>query len=100
MRSNDIDRARQLISQGADVNLQDARGATPLQFATARGQYNIVEILISSGADVAHPGIEAITALHVAARFGHLEIAQLLLLNGANADPKNARGRSPMLTAV
>lgn len=39
-----------LIESGADVNIQDDTGYTPLHWATKEGYENIVKILIENGA--------------------------------------------------
>ncbi len=41
---------RDLVAAGADVNLADGRGRSPLALATARGYAAMVEILTSAGA--------------------------------------------------
>ena len=38
--------------QGADVNLPDAWGYTPLHYAAVRGGNDLIEYLVSKGADV------------------------------------------------
>ena len=41
--------AQLLLAKGVDVNAQDARGATPLDYATLNGHGNLVEFLKSHG---------------------------------------------------
>src|SRR5688500_13675751 len=41
-----------LVEQGADVNLPDSWGYTPLHFASVRGDNALIEYLVSKGADV------------------------------------------------
>ena len=48
-----VEAVKQHLADGADVNVKDeARGLTPLHFATQNGQKEIVELLIADGADV------------------------------------------------
>ena len=48
-----VEAVKQHLADGADVNVKDeARGLTPLHFATQNGQKEIVELLIVDGADV------------------------------------------------
>ena len=48
-----VEAIKQHLADGADVNVKDeARGLTPLHFATQNGQKEIVELLIADGADV------------------------------------------------
>ena len=42
--------ARILIEAGADVNMKDLVGKTPLDYATAEGYDDIVELLLANGA--------------------------------------------------
>lgn len=42
--------ARILIEAGADVNMKDPVGKTPLDYATAEGYDDIVELLLANGA--------------------------------------------------
>ena len=39
-----------LVDAGADVNLADGGGSTPLQLARARGYQEMVDILLAAGA--------------------------------------------------
>merc|ERR1739838_41096 len=43
-------KARILLKQGADPNLQNRMGNTALHFAVAQGNYHLVEVLLSKGA--------------------------------------------------
>ena len=48
-----VEAVKKHLADGADVNVKDeARGFTPLHFATQNGQKEIVELLIADGADV------------------------------------------------
>ena len=48
-----VEAVKQRLADGADVNVKnEARGLTPLHFATQNGQKEIVELLIADGADV------------------------------------------------
>src|SRR3990167_526540 len=50
LNDND-DVAAYLIEQGADVNINNNEGVTPLHIAMARGKFNLVKQLINKGAD-------------------------------------------------
>lgn len=41
-----------LLTKGANVNLQDPVGVTPLMYATAQGYTQAVDMLIQAGANV------------------------------------------------
>ncbi len=44
--------ARFLIEKGADVNLADTRGTTPIHSASRQGYETIVGLLIEKGVDI------------------------------------------------
>ena len=48
----DEEKAKQLISAGANPNYQDGRGVTPLMLASASGNIDLIKCLIDLGADV------------------------------------------------
>ena len=51
--NNFLNAVRYLVEeQGADVNLPDAWGYTPLHYASVRGGNDLIEYLVSQGADV------------------------------------------------
>ena len=46
----DIDRVKQLVTEGADINAQiTSHGETALHIASARGHLKIVELLLAKG---------------------------------------------------
>ena len=55
-----------LISRGADVNLPDEHGFSPLFVAARRGHLDIVQLLLESGADVHRRNYEGKTAINMA----------------------------------
>lgn len=62
--------AKILIQKGANVNLSDSNGWTPLFVAAASGHSKIVQLLIKSGADVNLKNNLGLAPLHGAAEFG------------------------------
>ena len=79
-----------LLDAGADVNLVDEWGKTPLHeaaFGTVRAKQPDAEIplmLIDAGADVNARTDSNNTPLHIAAYAGHNSVAQALLRHGAD----------------
>jgi ankyrin repeat protein len=49
---NDVARIQGLTLQGFDVNARDDGGFTPLHFAAARGDHEMINYLIEKGADI------------------------------------------------
>ena len=48
----DIEAVKQHLAAGADVNVKNKVGGTPLHFAALEGRKEIVELLIAKGGDV------------------------------------------------
>ena len=59
-----------LLANGADVNVKDKDGVTPLFDAVATVQKEIAKLLIINGADVNVADPFSMTPLHFAAVFG------------------------------
>jgi len=75
----DLEEARELIENGADVNSADQHGNSVLHIAAQNGRGAIVEDLILNGADVNKGNNHKNTALHLAAQNGWDEVAKHLL---------------------
>lgn len=91
-----IEKAKYLISKGANVNSTDSYGRTPLFGASEFGSLEMVKLLIEKGADVnATDGWNGNTCLHRAFANNQLEIAKVLIRNGAKINIKNGKGYTP-----
>lgn len=93
-----------LVSRGADVNVPDSKGRTPLMAAVSVSKKG-TELLLSKGADIKPRSEGGATAfLHWA--MGHLEgqervdVAELLLSNGADIDDALDAGTTAVMIAV
>lgn len=85
----------QLLTNGADVNLKDSNGGTPLMQAAFRGNLNIVRALLDRGSDVNAKNIVGYTALMYACEYGpYPDVVELLLTKGANPNEKDITGRT------
>lgn len=82
-RSGLQDRVEILLEHGAQVGLQDARGATALHHAAGAGHEAAARKLIESGAALDVSDAEGWTPLMHAAAEGHKELVELLLDEGA-----------------
>ena len=74
---------RYLNKHGADMNLRDRDGDTPLLKAIRKGNHKLAKHLVSFGADVTVTDATGKTALAIAKSLGLRDIAQLLQRNGA-----------------
>jgi uncharacterized protein len=77
--SQDLETARLLIAQGADVNFPQAGGYTPLHQAAAAGANELVVLLLDAGADPGRLCDQGKTAAAYAGERDHEETAALLL---------------------
>jgi len=75
-----------LIAKGAEVNRQ---GWTPLHYAAASGNNEIVQILLDKSAYIDAESPNKTTPLMMAARAGQIYTVKLLLDEGADATLKN-----------
>ena len=90
-----------LVREGADVNLKDHNGVTPLHPAIARsGSIDCTLPLVSAGADVNAKCHKGETPLIKAARLGKLQEIELLLEKGANVNAFDFFGRNALYYAV
>ena len=98
-REGDLERVRQLIQEGQNVN-SDSYGDTPLMLAAHYGRDQIVRELIRAGADVNGKGNYKQTALHYASWEGHSSVIKTLAEAGANLNVQNERGVTPLMRAA
>ncbi|XP_044147494.1 ankyrin repeat domain-containing protein 50-like [Bufo gargarizans] len=89
-----------LLERGADPQLEDKEGLTPLLVAAYEGQDEVAELLLEAGADPDRPGKDQMTPLLAAASGGHAETVRVLLLWGASTDVTDQEGRSALLLAA
>ena len=72
--------AQVLIERGADVNVIQGLGYTPLHYAATYGAEGIVRALLQRSADVTVKNNEGKTAYDIAREKGHATVAELLKL--------------------
>lgn len=83
-----------LIYKGADVNVRNDKGVTPLATAVNLGFPEGVELLIARGARVNEPDQSGETPLIAAVHQRNLEIVRQLLKAGADPKRADSSGRS------
>jgi len=83
-REGNLEVVKELILQGANINVKSKFGETPLQLASREGHLKIVKELISQGAKIDEKDKSGNTPLQFASRHGHLEIVKELISQGAN----------------
>ncbi|KAL4613567.1 ankyrin repeat domain-containing protein 11 isoform X1 [Arapaima gigas] len=95
----EVRRIKELISEGADVNVKDFAGWTALHEACNRGYYDVAKQLLAAGAEVNTKGLDDDTPLHDASNNGHFKVVKLLLRYGADPRQSNRRGETPLKVA-
>ncbi|XP_062923114.1 ankyrin repeat domain-containing protein 11 isoform X1 [Mobula hypostoma] len=95
----DARRIKELISEGADVNVKDFAGWTALHEACNRGYYDVAKQLLAAGAEVNTKGLDDDAPLHDAANNGHRKVVKLLLKYGGNPHQSNRKGETPLKIA-
>lgn len=74
----DLSAARSAIEAGANVNVTDVTHATPLHWAVALAQVELVRLLIEKGANILAKNFGEQTPLDLAQQSGHDEVAAIL----------------------
>ena len=100
IRSKDMTQFRQLLQNGADVNIKRQKGGSALQYAAGLRREIMVRELIAHGARVRAADDNGMRALHNGANGGSLEVVDALLRAGAGAEVRNSRSETPLLMAV
>ncbi|CAK7274362.1 hypothetical protein SEPCBS119000_006129 [Sporothrix epigloea] len=103
VRLNWMPAVQRLLVQGADPNLADSNGVTPLYTAAGvwQNDLEVAKLLLRHGADpyaVTRKNLSQ--PLHAAVLCGRAEMCELLLQNGASIDKPLRSGSTPLMLAV
>jgi ankyrin repeat protein len=93
----DVQKVRELIRAGTDVNASNNYGSNAMQLAAEVGNRDILKLLLDAGADVDSPNPEGQTALMLVARTGDVEAARMLIRKGATIDARESWGNQTAL---
>lgn len=99
VRTGALDRAEELLSEGADVDATDKDDWGALHEAARYGHSRIVALLLKNGADVDARTFSGLTALHLAVFNSNEEVVSVLLANGADPKAEDERGWTPLYWA-
>jgi len=101
-----VEAAKFLIEKGADTNVKTSSRSTLLMMASRRnGKVEMVRYLLElrkNGYDIELEAQDNVkdTALHYAAQDNKVEIMEELIAAGADKEAKNAKGETPLISAV
>ncbi|MGI2029209.1 ankyrin repeat domain-containing protein [Endozoicomonas acroporae] len=99
-RSGWKDQVEVALARGANPNIQDSDGDTPLGGAATAGHHAIVETLLDNGANPNIPDSGHYTPLHRAAAIGHHPMVETLLNRGADPNLKDGTGRKALTSGL
>jgi hypothetical protein len=85
-----------LLKAGADPDIGNVEGVTPLMYGVRYGNLPICELLLEYGATVNTRDVYGETALMLASRDGYFEVVRLLLSNGANSAIRSKEGKTAL----
>lgn len=99
-RMDDLDEARQFIDAGADINLPEPDGTTPLLWAVYNMSPDLVKLLLEAGANPNIPNKLDITPLLQASRNGDAGIIAALLASGASMNQQGLMTEPYLMAAA
>jgi len=95
----DIGTVRTLLAQKADVNAQQADGATAIQWASYANNVALADVLIKAGANVKLANNDGATPLSLASINGNAAMIEKLLQAGADPNERQPAGETPLMMA-
>jgi ankyrin repeat protein len=114
-KAGDVAAIRLLLAHGADPNLPNIQGVTPVMAAAGLGSNEIdtrgrfktqpdqvasIDLLVKAGADINAHDNRGQTALHGAALFGYDDVVKDLVAHNANVNAKDEKGMTPLDSAM
>lgn len=96
----DVSAVSKLIGEKADVNAQQADGATALQWAAYNNNLALADVLIKAGADAKTANQDGATPLFLASINGSASMIEKLLAAGADPNERQPGGETPLMLAA
>ncbi len=103
LRSNEYDRAIEVMRMMTDMEVKDPWGRTPLSLAAddeAAAAYDMARALLQYGADPNGRDRDGLTPLHYAATAGNLAVVEMLVDRGAKIDAVIEDGKDENTTPL
>ncbi|KAE8573437.1 Putative ankyrin 2, isoform AA [Halyomorpha halys] len=85
-----------LLSQNANLGIQDYICYAPLQWASYNGNLNIVKTLLDYGDDINRRGCHDITGLYLAIERNHSKLTDFFLSKNADTNVMSEEGKTPL----
>lgn len=102
IKSGNVEKVKELIESGTDINARLKSGETPLVMAvdTTKEHVETVTVLLKAGADPKSKSRQGIPAIVLAAIYGHSDVIKSLLDHGAIVDARDSFGFTALMTAA
>ncbi len=100
VESGDRTAALRLLAKGANPNAPGPDGTTPIMWAAANDDVELVRALVKAGANVGARNHFGTSALTEAATTGSAGVIDVLLKAGANPNSANPEGETPLMAAA
>lgn len=100
LKQKNLDKVRELVSDGADLNSRDAAGYTVLQIALRANDDDLIEFLLKNGADPNQEITIGSTLLETALLRETDRTTFLLLKSGTDVNARTAADRTILIDAV
>lgn len=97
---NDIEKMRQLLDSGVDIETKKTYGYTVLLVASYSGNLDMVQLLVERGANVNNPNDYGWNPLMTAANFNRMKVLVYLLEHGADIKKLNNDGNTALGNAM
>ncbi len=95
LNNNDLKVTDTLLSNGAEIEIKDVQGKTPLHHACEKGYMDMVHLLTNRGASMeARTLKDERTPVQLACLKGHLDITIYLITCGANVTAKDGTNQT------
>jgi uncharacterized protein len=95
--NGDLASVRGLVQQKADVNATQPDGATAIQWAVYRDDWEMADVLIAAGANIKLANREGATPLYLASMHGSAQMIEKLLKGGADPNELGPEGETPLM---